>query len=165
MNEILKIISVIAISSVKFVGGPTLAYAYQFNYFQIVIFTVLGGVLGVFMMVHFSDPLVSAWNWIVKLFKKLFSKNKFQYSTTYKNNTESSHRKEKIFTKRNRRIVKLWKMYGLLGIAIVTPVLLSIPVGTFIATRLVHNKRRIMLYMSISVIFWSFLLTSVYELL
>ncbi|MEZ5067446.1 MAG: hypothetical protein R2847_02715 [Bacteroidia bacterium] len=38
--------------------------------------------------------------------------------------------KPKIFTKRNRRIITLWRKYGLFGIAFITPVILSIPIGT-----------------------------------
>jgi len=71
---------------------------------------------------------------------------------------------KKVFTKRNRRIVKIWLKYGLSGIAIVTPIILSIPIGTLIANNLESNKKKIFLYMFISILSWSILMTSLFEI-
>ena len=77
---------------------------------------------------------------------------------------ERKDRKRKVFTPRNRRIIKLWKKFGLIGIAALTPVLFSIPIGTFIITRLEHNHRKVMIYMFISITIWSLALTGVFEI-
>ena len=66
---------------------------------------------------------------------------------------------KKIFTKRNRKIVVIWKKYGLVGIAFLTPVILSIPIGTLIANSLVPDKKKIMVYMFFSVLFWAIFIT------
>jgi hypothetical protein len=70
----------------------------------------------------------------------------------------------KIFTKRSRRIVKIWKTYGLLGLAALTPVLFSIPIGTFFMTRYEKNRNKIFLYMFVSITIWSLILTTVLQL-
>jgi hypothetical protein len=54
--------------------------------------------------------------------------------------------------------------YGLSGIAIVTPIILSIPIGTLIANNLESNKKKIFLYMFISILSWSILMTSLFEI-
>src|SRR5204863_6706992 len=77
---------------------------------------------------------------------------------------EESKRKKRIFTRRSRRIVRIWKNYGLIGLAALTPILFSIPIGTFIITLLEHNHKKILLYMFISVSCWSLVLTSIFEL-
>jgi hypothetical protein len=58
---------------------------------------------------------------------------------------------------------KIRNKYGLLGIIILTPILLSIPLGTMLANRYYSTKKRIPLYLIISVICWSFILTSFFS--
>lgn len=75
-------------------------------------------------------------------------------------------KKEKqIFTRRNRMIVRLKNNYGLWGIVITTPVLLSIPVGAFLASHYFPRNKRIVLYMLASIVAWGVLLSSILLLL
>jgi predicted neutral ceramidase superfamily lipid hydrolase len=69
-----------------------------------------------------------------------------------------------VFTKRNRRLVSIFRKYGLLGIAFLTPVILSIPIGTIVANSFEPNKRKIFLFMFISILFWSTLMVSLFEI-
>ncbi|WP_245964497.1 hypothetical protein [Rufibacter immobilis] len=64
-----------------------------------------------------------------------------------------------MFSKKNRRIVSVWKRFGMSGIAFLTPILLSPVVGTVLATVLGVSKSRIMLHMLWSAVFWGFALT------
>jgi hypothetical protein len=64
------------------------------------------------------------------------------------------HRR-KIFTKFNRRIIKIKKRFGLAGIAFITPILLSTPLGAFLAERFFKDKKKIILYLSGATIFWA----------
>lgn len=64
-------------------------------------------------------------------------------------------KKKRLFTAHNRRVVKIWKKYGLVGLAFLTPILISIPIGTVIAAHYVHNKRKLFLYMFVAIVFWS----------
>ena len=66
---------------------------------------------------------------------------------------------KKIFTKRNRRFVKIWRKYGEIGIAFLTPILLSPPGGTLISIALGGTPKKTILYMLVWSIFWSFLIT------
>lgn len=63
--------------------------------------------------------------------------------------------KKKHFTKTTRRLVRLKRSGGLPLVAILTPVILSIPVGCILATAFVHNRHKIVLYQSISVLIWA----------
>jgi hypothetical protein len=75
-------------------------------------------------------------------------------------------KKEKhIFTRRNRMIVRLKNNYGLWGIVITTPVLLSIPVGAFLASHYFPRNKRMVLYMLASIFAWGILLSSILLLL
>jgi hypothetical protein len=61
------------------------------------------------------------------------------------------------FNKRNRFLVRLKHNGGLPLIALLTPVLLTIPVGCILATTFIHSRKKIILYMTISALFWGFL--------
>lgn len=134
------------VSSVKFLAGPPIAYYGQlseFTFFEANIYCIIGGSSGVLFFMFLSTQIIRVFNNI----KSFFVKSK----------------PRKIFTGRNRRIVKFWRSYGLMGIAIITPVILSIPVGTFIAVKLNSNKKKIFLYMFCSIVLWSVILTSFFE--
>jgi hypothetical protein len=176
MQEIIKIIQVILLSSVKFVTGPTFAYynkSHDFSFFEVILYSVLGGMLGVFVFTFFSNKIHQGWLMIKLKFKRTFNSNsnysepvadvdtlvKIKY--TY---VDSHQQPKKVFTKRNRRIVTIFRKYGLFGIAFLTPVILSIPIGTIIANSLEPKKRKIFLFMFISILFWSTLMVSLFEI-
>jgi len=164
---VLKILTIIALSSVKFLGGPPLAYHYKFNFFEIICYTVIGGMLGVLIVSYFSNLMVRLWYW----FKySLFARKDPNFSpptVDLKGNIHikylynKPHRKKVVFTPRNRQIVRIWMKYGLIGIAALTPVVLSIPIGTFFATRLARHRQKVFLYMFISILAWSLLITAI----
>ena len=176
MGEIWKIIQVILLSSVKFVAGPPFAYfdqRYNFSFFETVGYSVFGGMLGVFAFTFFSEKLHDIWMVIKFKFNQTFGK-KETFSepvadvdipvVIHYEYIDKKQEAKKVFTKRNRRIVKIWLKYGLSGIAIVTPIILSIPLGTLIANNLESNKKKIFLYMFISILSWSILMTSLFEI-
>lgn len=180
MGETGKIILVILLSSVKFIAGPPFAYynkQYDFTFFETVFYSVLGGMLGVFVFTYFSTQMTRLWHWIREKFKRVFNKQEVfspptvdvdeqvevHYTYVEKNHAPQTLQK-KVFTPRNRKIVKIWRDYGLVGIAFLTPVLISIPIGTIVANNMVHNRKKIFLYMFCSIVFWSVLMTSMFEL-
>jgi len=176
LNELVKILLVILLSSVKFVAGPAFAYydsRYDFGFFETILYCVSGGMLGVFVFTFFSPYILMAWKKIFSFIRFGLRKKKDTFSkpitdansdieVTYTYITKAEEKK--VFTKRNRRLVKIWQKYGLAGIAIITPVILSIPIGTVVANSLVEKRRKIFLYMLISITFWSVLMVTLFEL-
>ncbi|MFM7823352.1 MAG: hypothetical protein ACKPB3_06205, partial [Bacteroidota bacterium] len=67
MEELLRIILIILVSSVKFVAGPTFAYLdrdYGFTFFETVTYCVVGGMLGVWFFTFFSLEIQIGINWV-----------------------------------------------------------------------------------------------------
>ena len=163
MEGLIKIIFIILISSVKFVVAPPFAAFYNpdvnLTYLQAVVICITGGMLGVYVFAYFS-PLVFKiihviHNGIKSLFKKRNADGTFN---------KHAIAERKIFTPHNRRIVHIWKKYGLIGIAFLSPLIISIPVGAIVAAKLVNNKKKIFLYMFIAISFWSMVMNSFYYL-
>ena len=167
MNILVKITFVILISSVKFLGGPPLAYHYRFNFIEIIFYTVLGGMLGVAAISYFSPWIVVAWESLRNFFRNkdnqiyarptIDIKGNIRIKYTY---VSAKSKKRVLFTPMNRRMIRLWRRYGLIGIAALTPVLFSIPLGTFVAMRLGNSREKVFLYMFISILAWTVLITA-----
>lgn len=61
------------------------------------------------------------------------------------------------FNKRNRMLVRIKHSGGLPLVALLTPVILTLPVGCVLATTFIHNRKKIVLYMMVSSLIWGIL--------
>jgi len=134
-EQLIKYLSVYIISMFKFIGGPALGAAYGMNFWETFLITVLGMMTTVFVISFFG---VRFRSWIQK-----------KYNI-----------KRKRFTRRNRRIVYLWRQYGEFGVSFFTPVIFSPVIGTLLVTTLGGKRRKVLTYMLISAIFWSLTISS-----
>ncbi len=74
----------------------------------------------------------------------------------------SNYRREKkkpVFGSKSRRIVRIWSSFGVIGVAFLTPLLLTPVFGTIVAAVFGVPRRSIILHMLWSAVLWSFLLT------
>ena len=123
-----KVISIIAISSSKFVWGIAAVLFLDCTFLEAFLYTSIGGTLGVLFYLFLFDLL-------------------FKYS-------QKKIKKSKI-NKFRRFMIKVKQSGGLWGIAMLSPVLFSIPIGIAISVSLQSPKRKIILAHCTSVIFWS----------
>jgi len=156
LSGFLKILIVFLVSSVKFLFAPALSFSMGLNFVQTWLSTTAGGLVGVVVFFFFSK-------WILQLYSMYF----FYYFHLLRVKIYNSMNVKvpkfipaRRFTKRNRMIIKIVKKFGMAGIVILTPVLLSIPFGTFIATRYYSTNRFLLVYLSCSVLFWSLFMSS-----
>jgi hypothetical protein len=119
----------------KFVFGPLGGYAAGFSLIVTILVTIAGMMTVVLVFTFFSV-------WIKeKILSRIFKKrNKFSSS--------------------NRRFVTIWKKYGLIGVAALTPVLLTPIGGTLLAVSSGSPKEKIIFYMFISASVWAVIFSS-----
>jgi len=149
------------VSTIKFLFAPVLSFGMGLNFIQTWLSTTSGGIVGVLVFFFLSK-------WILLMYSRYF----FYYSHLIRksiyghlNINMPKFIPARKFTRRNRMIIKIVKKFGLAGIVILTPVLLSIPIGTFIATRYYSTNRYLLVYLSISVLFWSLFMSSAISLI
>ena len=130
IQEIIKIITIMLASSFKMLFGVPLAIAIGYNQLETIVIASTGGIIGVIFFTYFSQ-------WIINVMEKFGSK-----------------KEKKIFTKKNRFIIRVKQRFGLLGLALIAPNL-TIPVGTFVLVKYFKNPKKIILYESLSIIFWA----------
>lgn len=136
----MKYIIVYLISMFKFIGGPAFGAAYDLNVFMTATVTILGMMTSVIIISTFGIRLRT---WI---------QQKYNF-------------KRKVFTRRNRRIVKIWRGYGEFGVSFFTPIFFSPVIGTLLVTILGGKRKKVIAYMLISAIFWGLAIASLSDIL
>jgi len=124
-------ISIFLWSSSKFLVGTGMALAFL-SPIEGFFWCLIGGVSGCFI-------------WIFGGNKLLFLLGKYLHKG----------KKGRIFSKKNRFLVKLRTKGGLWLVALLTPLVLSIPVGCLFANTFEPNPYRVFRIQSASVLFWS----------
>jgi len=140
-----QIISVFIACALKpgIVGLP-LATALNFPFLWTLLVSGGAGICGSFVFGYLSEEIVVLWE---RAACKLFP----------------NRNPKKKFTKTNRIIVKTKKYFGITGIAIISPLFLSIPLGSFVAIRLFKDRHKTVLYMCISSVAWTVILYFFYN--
>lgn len=105
----------------------------------------------------FSNPL---WGFVITTLGAMFGSIVFTFGGIW---IETWFRKRFLskkshFNKRTRLLVKLKRNGGLPLVALLTPVFLSIPIGCIMATAFVHQRWKIVGYVTISAAFWGVLI-------
>jgi hypothetical protein len=129
-EEILKAVPVYLATMLKFILGPVGGYTAGLN----ILTTILSTVFGMMTVVTF---ITYSGNWFKQKVLSRFLKPSNRFSNS------------------NRRFVSIWKKYGLVGVAILTPLLLTPIGGTLLAVSSGSPKDKIIFYMFLSASFWA----------
>jgi cytochrome c biogenesis protein CcdA len=130
-EEILKAIPVYFSCMLKFILGPIGGYAAGLNMVTTILTTVFGMMTIVFFFTYFGD-------WLKANVLSRFRRND-----------------KKPDEKKNTRFNNIWKRYGLAGVALLTPIILTPIGGTLLAVSSGSPKEKIIFYMFISAAGWS----------
>lgn len=141
----MKELTIVFFCSWKFAATfPIAVYVMGMSFTETLIYTNLGGAIGMFASVYFSGFIIKQWT--------RFWPEKFRLR----------RKKRKIFTKRNRWFVNFKSKYGLFGIVILSPVLLSIPLGAFLTVKYYGIKKANIIWLLAGQVFWSVAYTVAY---
>ncbi len=157
-----KISILLLVSSVKFVFAFPLALGYNFSFIETLSYSSLGGILGVIFFAFISDELIIFYHWFIHVYMHNHPK-----SRVFAKKIKDRYRKifpvkeKKVFSKKSKRFVRIKQSWGLFGIAILTPLLLSIPIGTFLAIRFFKRSKKTILILCSAVLFWSIIFSSI----
>ena len=142
IKQIIEVILLLLFSAVKFLFSPGVVVARGFNWFETVLITTLGGWLGVFVFFYFGKILTELW---LRFRRKRATRIR---------------KKRKTFSWRNKFIIKVKSKFGILGLAFITPVVLSIPIGSMLAARFFSDNKMTLPVLMTLVLFWSLVLTT-----
>lgn len=135
-QEILKAFSVYLSSMIKFIFGPIGGKAAGLHLITTMVVTTAGMMTVVVAFTYFGEFIREK---IINRFRK-------------KKSTEWGE-------EQNKKNSGFIKKYGLVGIALLTPVILTPIGGTLLAVSVSPNREKIIFYMFISACVWSVILT------
>jgi hypothetical protein len=140
----MKEITIIFFCTWKFAATfPVAIVLMKMSVAETLIYTNIGGALGTFIFVFLSDAILKIWN---------------KYRPEYFKHGG----KKKIFTKRIRRLVTIKVKYGFAGIVFLSPVILSIPLGSFLTVKYYGPGIANVMWLIAGQVFWSFVYTFFY---
>ena len=131
MIEIIPYVTVYVSSAVRFFLGPALGIGFGLGIGPTILLTTAGMMSTVFFITFFSH--------IIQIFIQHFF----------------SIKKNKKFTSRTRRFIKIWKYSGVKGIAFITPIVLSPVIGALLLNAVGAKKKEIIKWMLLSALLWA----------
>lgn len=140
----LNILFILGWGSVKYLVALGLIFYYDYNFGESMILAITSSMMGVLFFGYTRDALKLLWY-------KYVGKPKFGGKPCKVN-------------WRTRLIVRIRQRFGLAGIAFLTPIFLTTPVGTVMALSMYRSKPKVFAYMLVSFTFWSLLLIGAYQL-
>jgi len=130
---VLKLLGIYFACLFKFISGPVLGAAAGFSLMEIILVSVGGMMTTVVTLTYVGDWFKSYWNLTISPNRKRFSP-------------------------KSRKIVRVWRKFGPFGVAVFTPLFLTPIGGTIIMNAFNVEKKKIILYMFGSALFWSVVL-------
>lgn len=107
MDNILKYLTIAFASTLKFFGGPITGNAMGINWLE----TALCSTAGMMFTIFVGSTLAREISKLIDRFRK---------------------KPKKIFSRTSRAAVKIWKKFGIAGIAFLTPILFTPPLGAIL---------------------------------
>lgn len=129
-ESLITFIGIYFLTYFKFIAGPVLGHAAGYTVIETILVTITGMMSSVIFFTLIGTK-----------FRKILA---LRFT-----------RKKTVFTKKNRTIVHLWGKYGEIGIAFITPLLLTPIGGTLILVSFGTKKRKIYSHMLWSATFWA----------
>jgi hypothetical protein len=154
-----KLFQLFLLASLKYILTIPYVLLIEIEYKYALPTIVIGGIGGFLFFYFLSKKVMDQFRKLFPLIHRIMSERiKSKYCKICV--SWFRPRQKPIFSVRNRMIIRVKKSYGLWGIVIATPVLLSIPVGAFIASHYYSKDKRVIGYMIISIIGWGVVFSS-----
>lgn len=134
LTEILKYLGLYLLACLKSIFPPLLGPAAGLSPLEIILITIAGLMTSVFIFTFLGEK-------IKKQVIPFFVKN------------------PKRFSKKSRRMVTIWRKYGIIGVCFLTPLILSPPGGALLVAAVGAPRKQVFLYMLLFGIFWSVIWT------
>ncbi|MFT4032142.1 MAG: small multi-drug export protein [Siphonobacter sp.] len=129
-----KYLSVVLASMVKFIAGPLAGIALNLSWWETAFFSILGMMTSVFIFTFLGRRIRWWWEHV-------------------------RHKKRKRFSPSSRRAVRIYRRFGIAGVAFLTPLLFTPVGGTLLAVSFGASATRILSWMLVFGTIWGVLLT------
>ena len=154
MEYIFKLLSVFLVASIKYFWATPYSFGLRLNEWETILIIEAGGILGFLFFYYFFGFLFKELKLIwpkVYHFTPVLFKVRFEM---WLNSRRTNRIKARKFTKRNKMIVRMRKRYGMWWLVILSPVILSIPLGALLGNKYFKHNHHFIPYMVLSILIW-----------
>ncbi len=130
LEEILKYLGIYFLACLKSILPPLVGPAAGLQPWEIILITVLGLMSSVVVFSFLGERIKKD---IIPIFIK----------------------KPKRFSPKNRRMVSVWRKYGIIGVCFLTPLVLSPPGGALLVAAVGAPRKQVFLYMFLFGVMWA----------
>lgn len=152
MPSLVKIVNVFLLATVKYFYTPIYAFIIGLDFFETIVTLIAGGIFGFFVFYYLSNMLILSARILKPSVIKYTPEGILNRMRIWKQKRAIKRKNRKKFSKRNKMIVKARSNYGMWGICLLTPVLLSIPLGAFLLRKYYHHRKGAILIMVFAII-------------
>lgn len=133
MSSITSYITVTSLCAIKYMIGVASGLATDLSFVELFLCYFIGGSLGMVFYTLFGNQVLNWWK------KRKSQKNNYIETQNANNDWK----------------IKVWNKFGLIGVAFITPPILSQPVGTAISLGFGTPAYKVILFMCGSMLIWS----------
>ncbi len=154
MIAVIKIIQVFLLATVKYVLTFPYALLIGLDFHQALVAVTLGGIAGFFFFYHFSGFAIKRFHQVKYFIWKCLPHSmrlKYRHMLLWRRKVTG----ERVFSRKNRFIASFRAKFGLLGIVILSPIILSIPIGAFLLNKYYSKHKLAKPYMVLSILSWT----------
>ena len=141
MSYTLKIINVFLISTVRYFYTPIFALLIKLDLTTSVITMIAGGVISFIVYYHLARLLLLLGKILKPVFAKLFPDSWNRKYIEWEIRRREKRKQKKKFTRRKRFIVRFRRKYGMYGIILLTPWLLSLILGALLLRKYYSDRK------------------------
>lgn len=158
-----KITQVFFLAMIKYFYAPLYGVAIGMGFWENFFSLIAGGTLAFTIYYYFSDIVIIYSRHFSPYLVKIIPTSWQQAAKRRKVRRRIRRKNRRKFTWINKFMVKLRRGYGMWGIILLTPVLLSLPIGAFLLRKYYRQDRFAFLFMILSIVVEGFILCVVYS--
>lgn len=156
-------LGILLISSVKFIVGAPASYMLGYSWLQTILSTSFGGWIGVLVFYYAGRTFFARFPLWKKIMRRFYH-NVLGVPLRRRVILKQQRTPPRTFSRLSRLLVRIRTRYGFPGLIILTPVLLSIPLGTFLMVKYYSHRRGLLGWLSLSVVGWSVVIASLIKI-
>lgn len=145
MPYFLKVLNVILFAGVKFFYTPIYAFAIGLDYWSAYFSLITGGILSYFLFYFATDLFLVYVKHLKPVVVKITPNSTRLRYRNWKENRIIKRKNRKKFTRLNRNIVKIRFKWGMWGIIILGPIVISIPIAAFLLRKYFGHQQKVAL--------------------
>ncbi len=157
-----KITQVFFLAMIKYFYAPLYGVAIGMGFWENFFALIAGGTLAFTIYYYFSDLVIVYSRYLNPYVVKIFPVRWQRAAKRRKVRRRIRRKSRKKFSWKNKFMVKLRRGYGMWGIILLTPVLLSLPIGAFLLRKYYRGNKLSFPLMLASIVIEGFLLCVIY---